>query len=369
MGAIVIDLATICVMPRGPHKTSQPTLSEVAAAAGVGRATAARALGDYGYVSEEMRGKVLEAADRIGYRPNALAKSMATGVTRTVGVVVADVANPFFAGVIRGVSDELRPAGIDCLVASTDEDVDREAEIVEALLRKQVDGIIVASAAGVDEEVPHLVSAREQKVPIVLVDRSLHRFAAPTVVLDNVGAARAATELLLDQGHKRIALVWGPSPRSDATQLCGDELSTAVERFRGYKDALESRGFEVDPKLVAPRPLKLGDAARSSADVFDVDDPPTGIVAIESAAALVVLKGLREHGLRCPGDVSLAAFDDAPWTELVDPPLSVIQQPLTHMGQASARQLRAIIASRDLTAVDLQVLPASIVSRESVARI
>ncbi|MEU6541555.1 LacI family DNA-binding transcriptional regulator [Streptomyces sp. NPDC047000] len=362
-------------MPPGrPRRTSFPTISEVAAEAGVGRASAARALGDYGSVSPEMRRKVEEAARRLGYRPNALAWSMSTGVTRTVGVVVGDVSNPFFGAVTRGISDQMHTEEIDCLVASTDEDVVTEAEIIEALVRKQVDGIIVASTAGVDHPVLHLEAARTLGVPVVLVDRVLRRFEAPAVVLDNVAAARAATQLLLDAGHRRIGLVWGPAVGDHPTGPPGDTLSTIGERFEGYRDALAAAGLEVDERLVAPRPATLADAPRATASMLTLDDPPTALVTTESDATLTTLRRLRDHGLRCPEDVSVVAFDDAPWTDLTDPPLSVVRQPAVDMGRHAARILLALMAKTGAdTGPDAAeptgtvVLPADILVRASVA--
>jgi LacI family transcriptional regulator len=358
-------------MPSGrPRRASFPTISEVAAEAGVGRASAARALGDYGSVSPEMYRKVQEAARRLGYRPNALAKSMSTGVTRTVGVVVGDVSNPFFGAVTRGVSDQMHAQKIDCLVASTDEDVVVEAEIVEALVRKQVDGIILASTAGADHEVPHLKAARALGMPVVLVDRLLRRFDAPAVVLDNVAAARAATQLLLDAGHRRIGLVWGPAAGQHPTGAPGDTLSTIGERFVGYRDALAAAGLEVDERLVAPRPATLADAPRATASMLDLDDPPTALVTTESDATLTTLRRLRDHELRCPEDVSVVAFDDAPWTDLTHPPLSVVRQPAVDMGRRAAQVLLQLMAATDEDPVEptaTVVLPADILVRASVA--
>lgn len=356
-------------MPSGrPRKPSHPTISEVATAAGVGRATAARALGDYGSVSPEMRDRVRDAARRLGYRPNALARSMSTGVTRTVGIVVADVANPFFGAVTRGISDEMHTDGIDCLVASTDEDVVVEAEIVEALVRKQVDGIIVASTAGINHDVPHLHAARERGVPVVLVDRTLTTFDAPSVVLDNAGAARAATRLLIDAGHRRIGLVWGPATGEHPTSPSDDTFSTIRERFEGYRDALLAAGLEVDERLVAPRPGSLAETAAAGATLLDLEPGlrPTALLAIESDATLRVLHRLRALGLRCPDDVSLVAFDDAPWTDLTEPPLSVVRQPAVEMGRRAAAELRTLLSGAETGGGAPTVLPADILARASV---
>ncbi|MFZ1382041.1 MAG: substrate-binding domain-containing protein [Scrofimicrobium sp.] len=291
---------------------------------------------------------------------------MATGVTEAVGVVVADVANPFFASLVSGAEQELRTNGIDCLVANTGEDMTREAEVVEALLRRQVDGIIISSAAGMNEKVPHLESARKLGVPIVLFDRSLRYLDAPTVVLDNVGAARRATELLLDLGHREIALIWGASMGDDPLMIPQDALSTSIERFQGYREALTSRGMDVKPGLVAPRPSTLS-GSQAPTRVLDGPERPTAILAVEADATLATLKGLRHRLLSCPGDLSLVAFDDAPWTELTDPPLTVVQQPSVEMGRVAAVRLQELMAARSSSSTSVDILPEQLIVRGSAA--
>jgi len=177
-----------------------PTISEVAAAAGVGRSTAARTLGGYGYVSPELRERVLAAAERLGYRANALARSMSTGVTQTLGVIVADIANPFFGGVVRGISDASRARGFQTLVLSTHEDLAEEIAATDVLIDKRVDGIIVASAALDVASAGHIGQARDRGIPVVLVDRAVTGLLLDTVVIDNRAAARDAVAQLIAAG-------------------------------------------------------------------------------------------------------------------------------------------------------------------------
>ncbi|MFC7718157.1 LacI family DNA-binding transcriptional regulator [Nonomuraea recticatena] len=167
-----------------------PTISEVAAEAGVGRATAARTLGGYGYVSPELRERVLAAAEKLGYRANALARSMSTGVSHTLGVIVADIGNPFFAGVVRGISDTSRARGFDTIVLSTYEELGEEVAATNVLIDKRVDGVIIASAAVDRTEVAHIKAAMDRGIPVVLVDRAVSSLDLDAVVIDNRDAAR-----------------------------------------------------------------------------------------------------------------------------------------------------------------------------------
>src|SRR5690554_2819150 len=183
------------------QRSSPPTITEVAKEAGVGRATAARTLGNYGYVSSELRERVLDAAEKLGYRANSLARSMSTGVSHTFGVIVADIANPFFAGVIGGIAEKSRSRGFDTLVLSTGESLELERDAVGLLIDKRVDGIIIASAAVTVDQTQHIQDAQQRGIPVVLVDRVIKHLSTDAVAIDNRTAARAAVATLLDVGH------------------------------------------------------------------------------------------------------------------------------------------------------------------------
>src|SRR6478752_1445243 len=189
------------------HRIPSPTISEVAAAAGVGRATVARTLGGYGSVSPKTRDRILAVAKELGYRPNSIARSMTTGETRTLGVVLADVGNPFFAGVLRGISDAARKADYDVLVLSTDEDLQLEAAAIEVLVDKQVDGIALAPAAGRTARLPHLDIVAKREIPLVLLDRLVDTVEADAVVINNREASRRAVG-----GRRRSAPHHRPRP-------------------------------------------------------------------------------------------------------------------------------------------------------------
>src|SRR5579875_1420891 len=183
----------------------RPTLADVAEAARVSRATAARALGGYGYVHDTTREAVLSAASSIGYAPNSIARSMVTGRTHTIGFVSADMENPFFARTMAGITDVARAAGYEVVIANSQEDPELERRAVRTLHDRQVDGMIVAPAQYADGS--HLRRVIERAVPVVLLDRSVRGVAADAVLIDNVKAARVAVEHLIRLGHERIGLL------------------------------------------------------------------------------------------------------------------------------------------------------------------
>lgn len=329
------------------ERPSPPTISEVAAAAGVGRATAARTLGDYGYVSVEMRERVLAAAERLGYRANRLARSVSTGVSHTLGVVVADIANPFFGGVVRGISAVARARGFDALVLSTYESLAEEIAAVDVLVDKRVDGIILSSAALELSATNHLDAARAQGIPVVLVDRAVPGLEVDAVVIDNRSASREAVDALIAEGHRRIGFVWGPPVeerprlRRELVGAATRDLWTDGQRMLGYLDALDDAGILLDPELVMVGQKTEERARGEVARMLALDDPPTAIFCTETDAMTGTLHALREADFRIPVDVSIIGIDDSSWAAVMDPPLTMIEQPMQELGSRAAETLFA----------------------------
>jgi len=351
---------------------SPPTISEVAAAAGVGRATAARTLGGYGYVSPELRERVLAAAEDLGYRANALARSMSTGITHTLGVIVADIGNPFFAGVVRGISDTSRERGFDTIVLSTHESLDEEIAAMNVLIDKRVDGVIVASAAVERADVAHLTAAMEHGIPVVLVDREVTHLDLDAVVIDNREAAREAVDALIRAGHTRIGFVWGPTTdsrpatRRELLAAAATSLWTDAERLRGYLDALDDAGIPFDPDLVMVGVKTEGRAVDEVARMLALPDRPTAVFCTETDAMTGSLRAIRAAGLTYPADVSLIGFDDSSWAAVMDPPLTMIAQPMHELGETAAATLLALIDG-EATTRSRHTLASALVSRASVA--
>lgn len=349
-----------------------PTISEVAEAAGVGRSTAARTLGGYGYVSPELRERVLAAAERIGYRANALARSMSTGVSQTLGVIVADIANPFFGGVVRGISDASRARGFDTLVLSTHEDLDEEIAAMNVLVDKRVDGIIVASAALDAASAGHIEQARSHGIPVVLVDRAIPGVDLDAVVVDNRTAAREAVARLVAAGHRRIGFVWGPPVaerprrRRELIELAGRNLWTDGERLQGYLDALDDEGVVFDADLVMVGQKTEEHAVTEVSRMLALDDPPTALFCTENDAVTGALRALRGAGLRVADDVSLIGFDDSSWAAVMEPPLTMIEQPTLALGVRAAEVLFAVIDDES-TPSARHTLGTRFVERASVA--
>ena len=332
-------------------RSAVPTISEVAAAAGVGRATAARTLGGYGYVSPEMRERVLAAAEALGYRANALARSVSTGVSHTIGVVIADISNPFFGGVVRGISEVASAQGFDALVLSTYERLDEEVAAVNVLVDKRVDGMIVASAAVDGASTAHFRLAEEQRIPVVLLDRLVPDvdLGLDAVVIDNRAASRGAVSALIGAGHTRIGFVWGPPVerrprlRRELVEAARRNLWTDGERLMGYLDALDDSGLRLDPELVMVGEKVESRAYAETARMLALEDPPTAFFCTETDALTGALHALRDAGLRIPEDASVIGFDDSSWAAVMVPPLTMVAQPMLDLGRQAAELLLARI--------------------------
>ncbi|WP_030623807.1 LacI family DNA-binding transcriptional regulator [Streptomyces sclerotialus] len=345
------------------------TIPDVAREAGVSRSTASRALADYGSVSPEARERVRAAAEKLGYRPNLLARSMITGRTHTLGAIVADIQNPFFAGVTRGITDAARAAGYQVLLANTDEDVAAERAAVKMLRDKHVDGLIVAPAA--TTETGHLAAAHTAGCPVVLLDRQAPGLPADSVTVDNHGAAQDAVRRLLAAGHRRIALVslLGSAPAddsADAPAAPADPVSTGLERIEGYRAALREAGLTDTDTYLRTGTFHREDPADLTAGLLSLPEPPTAVFATDSMIALGVLSAARDHGLRVPDDLSVVTFDDTDWARAVRPRVSVVAQPVQELG---ARAVQSLIARIEGTtrAPEHTVLDTEFIDRESIA--
>jgi LacI family transcriptional regulator len=335
----------------------------VARAANVSKAQAARALGNYGAVSEDVRERVLAAAEELSYRPNELARSMNTGKSHTIGVVVGDIENPHFGLATRGITDTAKKSGYNVILANTDEEQAAEVDAVQVLLDKRVDGLIVAPASST--ETGHLQRVYEAGRPLVLLDRTASGLPAEIIAVDMAGISYDATTYLLDSGHRRIAFIStlkDDSPFVEGTHLDSSQIS---ERLEGMRRAFAEKKLPFPYDLVR---LNAGDTDSirdATRELLLLADPATVIVASDGLIALSALGAIQDLQLSIPGDVSFLMYDDFAWTRLTTPPLTVIAQPVYDMGVAAATALIRQIDGRKAleTAPGLQ---ARLIKRGSV---
>ena len=344
-----------------PARISAITVSDVAREAKVSKATAARVLGGYGRVSQAVHAAVLEAAKALDYRPNELARSMTTGRSGSIGVVVGDIENPFFSLAVRGISDIARLSGINVILANSGEDVEAERSAIRVLLAKQVDGLIVTPAQAGD--IAHL---REISCPLALLDRALPELDVDTVTVDDRNAALRATRKLAEAGHRRIAYVTAAvlsgNFRGAASRI---NTSTVRERILGFLEACREAGIEDAERNIH---FGSGRSQKSHASLLQLlrsAARPTAILASDSVVALDLFKAIRECGLGIPRDISLVTFHDADWTSVTTPPITVIDQPVYELGKSAAELLIRRLKGDDRPPERI-VLPTKIIERMSV---
>jgi len=302
------------------------TIRDVARAAGVSTATAARALGGYGHASPAARRKVSESARQLGYRPNVVARALVSRATTTVGLVVGDIENPFFAAAARGLADVMDAHGYTVLLANADEDAGRERRAVDALRARQVDGMVVVPAPGASPE--HLTELVSAGVPLVLLDRAVVGVAADSVLVRNVAGARAAVAHLAGLGHRRIGVV------SDSP-----DITSSAERIQGYRQALRAAGIAPEPGLISIGGPTRDDGEAAALRLLDRPDRPTAVFTANNFMTVGALRAARSLALRIPEDVALVGFDDLDWTTLVQPPVTVVRQPVADLGRVAGERL------------------------------
>lgn len=342
------------------HKQSVSTIRDVARAANVSTATVSHVFNNTRPVSEATRQAVLDAARRLNYRPSAIARSLTTRRTFTVGVIVADVLNPFFAGIIRGVEDLLWQQGRSLVVCSTDEQPDKEAYYLHLLLERRVDGVLVAPTGA---DLPAYAELAHHHIPAVFIDRRPPQPWGPTVETDNVQAGHMATRYLLDRGHTRIAILG----RHQA-------LSTVTGRFAGYRQALAEAGITPDPSLAVTVDSRQEAALQGTLALLRRPDPPTALIAANHVMTLGVVAAMRELGRQCPRELSFIAFDDLPWLALVAPPLTAVRRATAAICRCAVDLLLAAMdgqsSERNGAAnYPTVTLPAELIERASCARL
>lgn len=305
---------------------SPVTVKDVAAAAGVSVATAARVLGDYGYTSEAARKRVRDAAAGLGYVPNRVARALSSGLSGVVGLVVGDIDNPFFSAAARGVSDVLEQAGFTVIIANSDEDHERELRMIEALRSRQTDGLIVAPAS--EDSGEYLQALARVDYPVVLLDRELPGVPVDVVTVDNLLGAIRAVEHLVGRGHTRIGMVtehpW-TSPLRD--------------RLTGFRTALTRAGLDADDSRIAIGGSTREDGLHTARALLARDTGITAVFSTTNFMTLGLLRAAAECGIAIPATLSVVGFDDAEWTTVVTPPVSVVAQPAYELGRAAASQL------------------------------
>jgi len=324
-------------------------IKDVAAAAGVSSATVSRVMNDLASVDEELARRVRTAADRLGYRPNAVARSLRTQASSVWALIISDIENPFYTAVARGVEDIARAAGYSVLLCNADEDEYKEHQYLAVAQQEQAAGIIISphSSRSSQEQLSRL------RIPLVAIDRPAG-VEADSVFVDSRSGAYQATRHLAES-WEHVACITGPK-----------DAYTAVERAAGYRSAIRDAGQA--RAIVSHVRFKASAGREAVARVLDANPETDALFVANAVLTLGCLEELRARGLVVGRDIGLVGFDDAPWAPLIDPPISVVAQPANEIGRAAARLLLERIAGDPDRPIESVVLSTRLVIRSSSLR-
>ncbi|MEU0571103.1 LacI family DNA-binding transcriptional regulator [Nonomuraea sp. NPDC005983] len=326
-------------------------IKDVAAHAGVSVATVSRVLNDHPSVTDDTRRRVHDAMAALNYVPNAVARSLRTTATRTLGLIIGDILNPFFTELARSVEDEARREGFTVVMGNADERADEQDHYVRTLLEQRVDGLLICPTA---ELTPLVQQLAEAGAPLVFLDRTIDGLDVPCVRSDGSAAITELVKHLHEQGHRHIALASGPST-----------LSTGRERTRAFTDALSAAGLTAPPEYVRYGDFREGSGRSITAELLDLPTPPDAIFFGDNLMTLGGLEEIRARKLRIPRDVAVASFDDVTWFRHIEPPITAIAQPTAEMGRRAVQLLLRRVRHQPAPSA---VLPARLVIRQSCQR-
>ncbi len=310
-------------------KKKQVSLKDIAKEVGVSIATVSYVLskGKDSRVSEAMSKKIREVAKRLNYQPNIIAQSLKSGTTNTIGLILADISNPFFANLARVIEDEAAKFNYTVIFGSSDEKADRSKQLVDFLSSRQVDGFIIAPCEGSEEQVRTLL---QQNIPVVLIDRFFPKIPTDYVIIDNYESSYRVVEQLVRSGHQRIGML-----------AYTNRLFHMQERIRGYKTVLRDNGLTVEQERLGE--ISFADGKKETEEAIDImlaaDQPIDSIFFATNTLAIYGLKHLGKLNLKVPDDIAVVSFDEGEAFDFYYCPLTHVRQPLEEMGKAAVQSL------------------------------
>ena len=335
------------------------TIKDIAKALGISTSTVSRALRDSYEISPETKQLVLDCAEKLNYRPNPIALSLKERRSRSIGVVVCEIANSFFSQIINGIESIAYDKGYNVIISQSHESYEREIMDLHYLSSRSVDGLLISLSTETND-ISHLQALHQKGLPIVLFDRVNHDINTHNVVVDNFKGAYEATEHLLNMGYKNIAAIAN-----------SEFLSITTERLAGYKEALAFHGIKYNPSLVKHcfyGGMVFSEIEEAVNKLFTLKQKPDAILTTSDKLTTGCLKTLMRRGLNVPDDIALVGFSNSDLAELLNPSLTVVRQPAMEMGKAATELLLQLIESkRPVTQFENRVLtPELIIGRSAI---
>lgn len=330
------------------------TIKELAKELGISKSTVSRALRNSSEIGEETKQRVLSLARARNYSPNPFALSLLNQRTYSIGVIVPDIANPFFSSVIGGIEDVAYQRGYQVMIYQSHDAYEREVASIRHLSQRRADGVLISIASG-SQRTDHFRELAENSIPVVFFDRAVEEIQTHKVLVDDYGGAFQATEHLILQGCKRIAHIAGVK-----------SLAISRNRSQGYKDALIKYGLDVRDEWIVTGEFKHEVGAEAAFQLMALKQRPDAIFAASDRIAIGAHTALRQLGYRMPADVALMGFSDLAISSLLDPPLSTLVQPTFEMGRQSAELLLDLLeAKKPPVLFETRVLKPELMVRKS----
>jgi LacI family transcriptional regulator len=319
------------------------TIKDVADKAEVSITTVSHVINKTRFVSDELSQRVFLAMRELDYQPNILARSLRSGRTKTIGLVIPDISNLFFAEISRKIEDKGFEFGYNVILCNTDEDILKEQRYINVLISKKVDGIIFFSTGGSSGITKNLI---DSDLPLVVADRETLDIDADVVLIDNEKGGYEATRYLLSLNHKRIACISGPSP-----------ITPSAQRVEGYKKALIEANIPFDPSLLRMSNFRFEGGEEEMQNLMNLSDPPTAVFVCNDMMALGAILAIKKTGKRVPDEISIIGFDNTPLSNFIFPPLTTVSQPIKEMADLIVELLIEKIRIKENRRRDKDLLP------------
>ncbi len=329
-------------------------IREVASKAGVSVTTVSHVINHTRFVSPETETRVRQAMQDLNYRPNTLARSLRRGETHTIGLILPDSSNPFFAESARRLEEAAFQRNYSLILCNSNGEIEKERRYTEVLMNKQVDGIIFMACGDDPMSLTELV---ERHLPVVVVDRVLDHMDVDAVVTDNLQSGYLATKYLLDQGHRRIAIIRGPS-----------NITPSAQRVTGYRQALAAAGIVPDEPMETIGNFHSDSGLLATRTLLALPDRPTAIFACNDLMAFGALRAIHEAGLSVPNDISIIGHDDIEMSSYIQPALSTVAQPIQEIAETAIQLLLDRIEQPGIPHSKI-VLPNQLIIRQSTRRL
>ena len=331
------------------------TIKDIARKAGVSQATVSRVLNNSGYVKEETRQTIEKVIEELNYTPNAVARSLSKSETNVIGVVVPDINNPFFGEVIKGISMVADSQNLNIILCDTNENMEKEIKSLKMLKEQRIKGIIITPTSDTNEfNSEYLLALENLGIPIVLVDRDVKYSNFDAVFIDNIKGTFDATEALIKEGHKKIAIIAGPTTSKPGR-----------DRLRGYKKALTMNNMKLDENYIFYGDFKIGSGYECTKKIVSMKDRPTAILVCNNMMNLGCIKALNEMNIRIPDDMALIGFDEIEMIDVLGINISVVSRPTTEMGKTAAEILIKKLNGEEKQRTERVILPPTLLLKGS----